>query len=76
MVVTVIPATPTETRATTVSDLLIGAVSLAGVFLGVALVLGAAFGGLRVAFKRYFPSHSDQMPPVSPYEPDSTNPRS
>lgn len=75
-VVTVIPATPTEARPTTVADLLIGAVSMAGLMLGVALVLGLAFGGLRLALKRYFPSGSDHMPPVSPFEPDSTTPPS
>jgi hypothetical protein len=73
-VVTVIPATPTEARTTTVSDLLIGAVSLAAVLIGVALVLGVVFGGLRLAFRKYFPSRDDHMPPVSPFEPDSTRP--
>lgn len=76
MVVTVIPATPAEARTTTVSDLLIGAVGMAGLLLGLALVLGALFGGVRVAIKRYFQSQPDQMPPISPYEPDSTDPPS
>jgi hypothetical protein len=76
-VVTVIPAAPTEARTTTVSDLLIGSVSMAGLMLGVALVLGVVFGGIRLALKRYFPSGGDHMPPVSPFEPDSTtSPRS
>ncbi len=75
-VVTVIPATPTEATPTTVSDLLIGAVSMAGVMLGIALVLGVVFGGVRLAIRRYFPSQQDHMPPVSPFEPDSTLPPS
>jgi hypothetical protein len=75
-VVTVVPATPTEVEPTTVTEVLLGAVSMAGVMLGIALVLGVVFGGVRLAFRRYFPSQQDHMPPVSPYEPDSTAPPS
>jgi hypothetical protein len=75
-VVTVIPATPTETRTVTVTDLLVGSVSLALVMVGVALVLGVAFGGVRLFYKRRFQAQGDHMPPVSPYEPDSTVPPS
>ena len=75
-VVTVIPATPAEAQPTTVSELLLGAVSMAGLMLGVALVLGVVFGGLRLAFRRYFPGGGDHMPPVSPYEPESMPPPS
>jgi hypothetical protein len=75
-VVTVIPAEPTEATPTTVSDLLVGAVSMAGLMLGVALVLGVIFGGLRLAFNRRFASQPDHMPPVSPFEPDPTIPPS
>jgi hypothetical protein len=75
-IVTVVPEAPTEATPTTVSDLLVGAVSMAGFMLGVALVLGVVFGGVRLAIRRYFPSHQDHMPPVSPFEPDSTTPPS
>ena len=75
-VVTVVPETPTEATPATVTDVLIGAASMAGVMLGIALVLGVVFGGVRLAIRRYFPSHQDHMPPVSPYEPDSTAPPS
>lgn len=75
-VVTVIPETPTEAKPTTVSDLLIGSASMAGVMLGVALVLGVVFGGVRLALRRYYPTRQDHMPPVSPFEPESTNPPS
>lgn len=75
-VVTVIPDTPAEAQQTTVSDLLIGSVSMAGLMLGVALVLGLVFGGLRLAFKHHFSSGDDHMPPISPFEPDSTLPPS
>jgi hypothetical protein len=75
-VVTVIPDTPAEATPTTVGDLLVGSVSLAAVLLGVALVLGIVFGGLRVAAKKLFPSRDSHMPPVSPFAPDSTLPPS
>ena len=75
-VVTVIPDTPAEAQEVTVSDLLIGSVSMAGVMLGVALVLGLVFGGIRLAFKRRFSSGDDHMPPISPFEPESTLPPS
>lgn len=73
-VVTVVPATPTEAKQTSVSDLLIGSVSMAGALLAVALVLGLAVGGIRVALRRLSPPGSDQMPPVSPFNPDSRLP--
>lgn len=72
-VVTVIPDTPTEAQQTTAADLLIGAVSMAGLLLSVALVLGLVFGGIRLAIRRFFPAGGDHMPPVSPFEPDSTS---
>jgi hypothetical protein len=75
-VVTVIPDRPAEAKVTTVSDLLIGAVGLAGLMLAFALILGVVFGGLRLALRRSFPSGSDHMPPVRPYDPDSTHPPS
>lgn len=69
-VVTVIPSEPTEATQTTVSDLLLGAFSLASLLLVVALVLGAALGGIRLAIRHYGSSGSDHMPPVRPIEPD------
>jgi hypothetical protein len=71
-IVTVVPDTPAEARSTTVSDVLIGSVGLAGLMLGVALVLGVVFGGLRLAVRRYFPS--GEQPPITSYEPDSRQP--
>ncbi len=68
-VVTVIPDRPTETKVTTVSDVLIGSVSMAGVLLAVALVLGVVFGGIRVALKRLRPAGPDHLPSVNPYDP-------
>jgi len=70
-VVTVIPDKPAEAKVTTVSDLLIGSVSMAAALLVVALVLGAAFGGVRVALKRLRPSGPDHLPSVSPYDPET-----
>ena len=70
-VVTVVPATPTEATPTTAADLLIGAASMAGTMLAVALVLGVVLGGMRLGYRKYFPQGEDHMPPVSPYEPDS-----
>jgi hypothetical protein len=75
-VVTVIPATPVEAQQTTVSDVLVGAVSMAGLMLVVALALGVVFGGARVMFKRRYQHGGNHMPPVSPFEPDSTLPPS
>ncbi len=69
-VVTVIPAAPVEAKTTTVSHILVGSVSMAGLMLGLALILGVVFGGLRLAFRRRFQAQPDRMPPVSPYEPD------
>lgn len=73
-VVTVIPDTPAEATQTTVADLLVGSLSLAAVLLAVALVLGIVFGGLRVGYLKVFSRQPDHMPPVSPYEPESTPP--
>lgn len=73
-VVTVIPATPNEATPTTVSDLLIGTVSMVGLMLAVALVLGAALGGIRLAIRKYFRTEADHMPTISPLGPDSTLP--
>ena len=50
-IVTVVPETPTEATPTTVSDLLLGAASMAGVMLGIALLLGVVFGGVRLAIR-------------------------
>jgi hypothetical protein len=73
-VVSVVPATPTEATPTTAADLLIGAASMAGVMLAVALVLGAVLGGVRLGYRKFFPPGEDHMPPVSPYEPDVRHP--
>ena len=68
-VVTVIPERPVEAKVTTVSDLLIGSVSMTTLMLGVALVLGVVFGGIRVALKRLRASGPDHLPSVNPYDP-------
>ncbi|MFO7301324.1 MAG: hypothetical protein DIU54_002810 [Acidobacteriota bacterium] len=67
-VVSVIPDTPVEAEQITVADLLIGSVSMAGVLLAVALVLGLVFGVLRVGYLKLFTREPDHMPPVSPFD--------
>ena len=42
-----------ETEATTVADVLIGAIGLTGVIVLVAVVLGALLGGALIGWKRW-----------------------
>ena len=38
-----------------VANLIVGVIILAGIILGMSIVAGIAFGGFRVAIKRFFP---------------------
>jgi hypothetical protein len=51
-----------------VVDVLIGSVSMAAVLLCVALILGLAFGGLRVGYRKLFEPAPDHMPAVTPFD--------
>jgi hypothetical protein len=43
------------TRRDNVANLIVGVIILAGIILGMSIVAGIAFGGFRVAIKRFFP---------------------
>jgi hypothetical protein len=75
-VVTVIPDTPAEAINTTVTDLLMGVISMTAVMLMVALVLGVMLAGVRVALRRLFPPAADHMPGIKPYDSESPLPPS
>lgn len=64
-VVTVVPETPAEATGLTVGELLVGSVSMAGVMLTAALLLGIALAGVRVVVRRLSPPTADHMPPIS-----------
>ena len=64
IMVTVIPATPTE--ETTVGTVILGSLGVAGTLLVVALVLGTALAVVRVAWIRRHPPTDNHMPPVTP----------
>ncbi|HVW04198.1 MAG TPA: hypothetical protein VHB78_04280 [Vicinamibacterales bacterium] len=64
IVVTVVPATPARER--TVGDVIIGALSLTGVLILIALALGVVFAAVRYAWHRRHPPHEDHLPPVAP----------
>lgn len=75
-VVTVIPETPREASVTTVSDLLVGALGLAGLMLSIALLLGVGLALIRIVLRRLFPPVTDHMPSVSPLDPGPMPPTS
>jgi hypothetical protein len=64
IMVTVIPATPSE--ETTVAGVILGSLGVAGTLLMVALVLGVALAAVRVAWIRRHPPTDNHMPPVTP----------
>ena len=76
MIVTVVPQTPAP--ATTVGDVVLGSLGVAGSLVLIALVLGVVLGGVRVGWNRLRPSTGDHLPPVSPFAggPESAPPSS
>jgi hypothetical protein len=75
-VVTVVPETPAEATGLTVGELLVGSVSMAGVMLTAALLLGIGLAGVRVVMRRRFPPVTDHMPPISALDDQSPQPPS
>ncbi len=73
-VVTVIPQAPTP--QTTLGDVIVGALGLAGVLVLIALALGVVTAVLRLAWNRLRPPSDDHLPPVSPFVRDPTAPPS
>ena len=63
-VVTVVPATPAP--ETTVSDVLIGSLGVAGSLLVLALCLGVVMAAVRLGWQRRHPAADDHLPPVTP----------
>ena len=64
-IVTVVPATPAP--QTTVGDVIVGALSITGLLVLVALVAGALFAVVRVRWNQRHPAEDDHLPPVSPF---------
>jgi hypothetical protein len=74
LIVTVTPQTPAP--ATTVGDVVLGSLGVAGSLVLVALVLGIVLAGVRVGWNRFHPSTDDHLPPVSPFTGGSPAPPS
>lgn len=53
------------TKTTTVADVLIGAIGLTGLLVVCAVLLGALFGGLLIAVKKYREKHNLEPIPDS-----------
>ena len=56
---------------TTIADVILGSLGLAGLLLVISLVLGGCVGLALVRWHRRFPPQLDHLPPVSPLIPDS-----
>ena len=56
---------------TTIADVIIGSLGLAGVLLLISLVLGAVVGFVLMKWHRRHPPELDHLPPVSPLIPGS-----
>ena len=63
-------------RQTTIADVIIGSLGLAGVLLLISLALGALVGLVLVTWHRRHPSEREHLPPVSPLIPDPGAPPS
>lgn len=70
-VVTIVPASPAQ--ETTLGDVVLGALGIAGLLVLAALVLGVIFALLRLAWIRRHPAEDDHMPPVNPLVPPSVD---
>ena len=63
-------------RQTTIADVIIGSLGLAGALLLISLLLGAFVGLVLVRWHRRHPPESEHLPPVSPLIPDPGAPPS
>lgn len=63
-VVTIVPKEPAP--STTIADVIVGSLGIAGSLMLVALVLGVVLGALRLVWKRRHPASDQHMPPISP----------
>jgi hypothetical protein len=61
---------------TTVADVIIGSLGLAGVLLLISIALGGFVGMILVRWHRRHPPEGDHLPPVSPLIPDPGAPPS
>jgi ABC-type phosphate transport system permease subunit len=57
-------------RQTTVADVIVGSLGLAGVLLLISLALGACVGAILVRWHQRHPPEQEHLPPVSPLVPD------
>ena len=74
-VVTVVPAAPAP--ETTVADVVIGSLGVAGFLLVLALGLGVVMAAVRLGWQRLHPAVEDHLPPVTALTPESeTHPSS
>jgi hypothetical protein len=63
-------------RQTTIADVIIGSLGLAGLLLLISLVLGCVVGLVLVRWHRSHPPEQEHLPPVSPLIPDPASPPS
>lgn len=66
----------TPAKETTVADVIIGSLGVAGALLLLAIVLGVVASLVRLAWNRRHPPHEAHLPSVSPFTPDETPSRS
>jgi hypothetical protein len=64
-VVTIIPETPAP--ETTVADVVLGSLGVAGTLLVLAMVLGVVMAAVRLGWNRMHPPSDDHLPPVTPF---------
>ena len=63
-VVTIIPQTPAP--QTTVADVVLGSLGVAGTLLVLAMCLGVVLAVVRLGWNRLHPASDDHLPPVAP----------
>jgi hypothetical protein len=66
----------TPTKETTLQDVVLGALGLAGSLLLLAIVLGVVVSLVRLAWLRRHPPEEEHLPSVSPFAAEATAPRS
>ena len=73
-VVTIVPETPAP--QTTVADVVLGSLGVAGTLLVLAMALGVVMAAVRLGWNRLHPPSEDHLPPVTPFTEASAGPPS
>jgi hypothetical protein len=62
----VVTIVQTPAKETTILDVVVGSLGLAGALFGLALVLGLVLSLVRLSWTRRHPPEREHMPPVAP----------